>query len=535
MGGVRWIDHQVRRLCGPTQQAEVDDRAEDRHRREGVVRQDHLDPAEPVVHRERDQGEPDEPGEKADRLLRERQGRRRSRQTPEIELHRLQVHDVHERDVGGDGRDHRMLDDLGIAHPGELGDQERRRAHHRRRELAVGRRRDLHRSRLLRREAGALHQRDGERPGGDGVRDRRSGVDAAHRRGDNRGLCGTTAKVAQQRERELDEVVSRPGLLEDRAEQDEQEDHRRRDPQGDPEDPLGLDPVVPHRLAERRALPADRVRQQLGVPEEDVEHEHARDHHEGKPERAVHRGAQHDHPHAGGDEVARPRDPRPHRDVVLEHEEVQAGRGPERGQDPVVPRNRAARTGLEQRKRECGEEHREREVDEPGLVRVDDDVEPGDVGQPERDVRRDVELEQGPDERQPDDETSLPAFGIAAAGIDLRDEIVDAGGVALRLRQGDFLPEPVRTFRPLRRGGREGRSRHVTRTAAPKSASRHPRGAPPATALVRPAPDASIRFEPVRPSDRTDISSPVRNDRDPRGAAHRRPAPAAGYIQPRSL
>ena len=453
-GRIRWIDHEIRRPRGESQQAEVDRCAQDRHRGEREVRNHDLDPPEPVVHPHAEQRDADESREEADHLVRERHRRRWSRQTLEVELHRLEVHDVHERDIGRDGRDQRVLDDLGVAHPGELRDQERRRAHHRRGELAIGRRGDLDRPRLLGGEAGAFHQRDGERTGGDGIRDRRSGVDAAHGGRHDRRLGRPAAEVAEQRERELDEVVARPRLLENRAEQDEQEDHRRRYPEGDPEDPLGLNPVVPHRLSERRSLPADRIGQHLGVSEEDVAHEDAGDDHQREPERPVHRGPQHDHADARGNEVARSRDPGPNRDIVLEHEEIETGSGPERRQDPVVPGDSAAGARLEQRKCERGEKHRERKMDEAGLIGIDDHVEPGDVGQQERNVRRDVELEQRPDERQSDDETSLPAIGIAASGIDLRHQIAYAGRVAARLCQGHSLPEAGRP---------RGRRPHVTR------------------------------------------------------------------------
>ena len=267
---------------------------------------------------------------------------------------------------------------------------------------------------------------------------------------------------------------------------------------------------MPHRLAERRSLPADRIGQHLGVSEEDVAHEDAGDDHQREPERPVHRGSQHDHADAGGDEIARSGDAGPNRDVVLEHEEIQAGSGPERRQDPVVPGDSAARARLEQRKRERGEKHRERKMDEAGLVGIDDHVQPGDVGQQERNVGRDVELEQRPDERQSDDETPLPAVGSTASGIDLRDELVEVGGIALRLRQDDILLEPVRMCTPPRRVGREGPSCPVTRTAAPNSANRHVRGAPPATAFRRQAYRMrSLDTEPVRPPDGADRLSPI--------------------------
>ena len=81
-----------------------------------------------------------------------RSGRRPLRQALKAHLQRFEMNDVDERDVAHQRRHQRMLDDVGVADPGELGDQERRGAHHRRRQLTVRRRRHLDRAGLLRRE-----------------------------------------------------------------------------------------------------------------------------------------------------------------------------------------------------------------------------------------------------------------------------------------------------------------------------------------------------------------------------------------------
>ena len=86
---------------------------------------------------------------------------------------------------------------------------------------------------------------------------------------DHGGLGRAAAHVAEQRERDLDEVVAGAGLLEQRAEQHEQEDVAGRDAERDAEHAFGRQPVVRHRLVQRDAL----VRQHVGHvgPGEDVD------------------------------------------------------------------------------------------------------------------------------------------------------------------------------------------------------------------------------------------------------------------------
>ncbi len=61
-------------------------------------------------------------------------------------------------------------------------------------------------------------------------------------------LAGPPRSCAEQRDGDLDELVAAAGLLQHRAEQHEQEDHRGRHPERNAEDAFGLHPVVPHRL-----------------------------------------------------------------------------------------------------------------------------------------------------------------------------------------------------------------------------------------------------------------------------------------------
>ena len=116
-----------------------------------------------------------------------------------------------------------MLDDLDIGDADEFNHQEGGRAHHRRHDLAVDRRGHLDRAGLFRAEPNLFHKRDGKGAGGHNVRDRRSGNQAGHGRSDHRRFCRAAAECAQSGKGKLDEVVARASLVEDCAEQHEQE------------------------------------------------------------------------------------------------------------------------------------------------------------------------------------------------------------------------------------------------------------------------------------------------------------------------
>ncbi len=92
----------------------------------------------------------------------------------ELQLHRFQVHDVEEGNVGYHRWKEGVFDDFDVGDVDVLHHQKRRRAHHRRRQLTVGGGSDLNRPRFLGRKADPLHQWDGERPRRDGVGDGRT-------------------------------------------------------------------------------------------------------------------------------------------------------------------------------------------------------------------------------------------------------------------------------------------------------------------------------------------------------------------------
>ena len=187
------------------------------------------------------------------------------------------------------------------------------------------------------------------------------------------------------------------------------------------------------RLAERRALPLQHVRQPVGIAEEHVGHEDAADDQQRQAQRAVDR--------------ERPSTIRPTVDVVrsvlvgrparsassaLNSPQVEAAHHAGETKDPVVPRDPVARTRLGQRKGQRGEKQAEGEMELPRSACCrPTEGEAGDFLQPERHRRGDVELEQRPDEGERDDELAGEAGRLPSAGVRCRqrtDRVRPASG-----------------------------------------------------------------------------------------------------------
>ncbi len=151
----------------------------------------------------------------------------------------LQVDHRERGEVVEERRDHRGADDLGVRHVQRLGHDERDRAHDRRHDLPAHARRRLDGAGEHRRIAEALHERDRELADGQHVGDA-GARDRPHQpRRDDRDLGRAALGVADQAEREVVEELDHSGVLEERAEQDEQEDVRRRDQRRDAVDAFG--------------------------------------------------------------------------------------------------------------------------------------------------------------------------------------------------------------------------------------------------------------------------------------------------------
>ena len=347
-------------------------------------------------------------------------------------LQGLEVDDVEQRDIGDDGRQEGVLDDLQIADAGVFGHQEGRRPHHRRGQLAVDRGRHLDGARLFGRKAGALHERDGEDAGRDHIGDGGAGIDAGKARRHHRSLGRAAAQVAQQRKRQLDEIVAGTGLFQHGAEQHEQKDHRGRDAQRHAEHAFELHPEMPQRLAQGSPLPLDGVRQDRGMAEEHVEQEHHRHAQQRQAQRAVYADAENDHADGGNDQIGRGRQPGTLGDGVLEDDQIKAGDDAGEGEQPVVPGYAVARRPAAQRKGEGGEAEGKGQMHHAGFGRIEDEADMDAHGgqraadgilENERQAGGDIELIERPDNGDARDDAALPAARMAPAGIGF-DQIV---------------------------------------------------------------------------------------------------------------
>ncbi len=138
-------------------------------------------------------------------------------------LHGFQMHQIEQCNVGNHGRQKGVLDHLQVGNADIFDHQERGRAHDGRHDLTVDRACHLNGARLFRREAHALHERNGESArrhhiGDGGTRDQ-----AGHHRGQHCRLGRSAAQMTKQREGQLDEEIARARPVQHRAEQHEQE------------------------------------------------------------------------------------------------------------------------------------------------------------------------------------------------------------------------------------------------------------------------------------------------------------------------
>ena len=139
------------------------------------------------------------------------------------------------------GRKQCRLGHLHIGHVDGLGHDEGDRAHDRGHDLTAHARGGLHPTGKGGLVAEALHQRDGELPGGHHVGDPRAGDGTHQRRRHQRHLGRPAGTVTEQTHGKVGEQPYHPGLLEEGAEQNEQEDVGCRHVGGRPVEPLGTE------------------------------------------------------------------------------------------------------------------------------------------------------------------------------------------------------------------------------------------------------------------------------------------------------
>ena len=236
---------------------------------------------------------------------------------------------------------------------------------------------------------------------------------------------------------ELDEVVAGAGLLEQRAEQHEQEDEVGRDAERDAEHAFGGEPEVRGRARQRGAA----MRQQAGQirTEEDIEQRDDGDDRHPRAFGAARGFEQQHHADDGGENVALRRQARTHGDVAIEHDQIQHRTNAGGGQQPVDKRHAVARRRHEGRVRRERQEQREAQVKRARLG-VAEDAEAQDVGQ-----RRGVpELEQRPGDGDRIDQPSGTAARLAPAGIGFGDKLLQ---VDIRRHRVRHPSSPVKNQR----------------------------------------------------------------------------------------
>ena len=195
-----------------------------------------------------------------------------------------------------------------IGHVDRLGHDERDRAHHRRHDLPAHAGRGLDPAGKVGPVAKALHQRNGELPGGDHIGHARA-VDGAHQPGRHHGHLGRPALgVAEQAQRKVGEQRDHSRLFQKRAKQNEQKDVRRRHVGWRAVNALGakakladdlVQPIAPVRQRAWQVLAQQAVQQKGGAHQRQ---RHAHDAARGIKHQCNHQNA---HRHVGAGQFAR--------------------------------------------------------------------------------------------------------------------------------------------------------------------------------------------------------------------------------------
>ena len=261
--------------------------------------------------------------------------------------------EVHHREAGevveqrrNDGDEHQFL----VGHAEQLGHDERRGAHHRRRHLPAAGRGRLDAAGEAGGEAVLLHQRNGERAGGDGVGHGRAGDHPEQARGHDADLRRAAGEAAGDDGREIHEQPSEAGHLRQHAEQNEVEDVGRDDADRDAVDAFGADVDVVDDAD--GAVAAVRQDTRHVAAEQRVEQAGHADDGQQRPHRAARRLHHHDDREHAHHVVLRDRRPDAlDEDVVEEDQEVQRHR--RRGQrERPVDAGDAVPVAAEQRQRQ---------------------------------------------------------------------------------------------------------------------------------------------------------------------------------------
>jgi hypothetical protein len=292
----------------------------------------------------------------------------------------------------------------------ELGDQERRRAEHRRRDDRAQAARGEQPAGGVLLVADLLEHRVRDRA--ERHRRRHAGPrrPAEQERREHDGAAGARRLAAHRREREVEIELSGARELQERAVDREQDDQRRRDVDGDAEDPL--ERHVHHADQAREVVALVRPRRGQERPGERVGDEGERDRRHDPAARAPHRLEDERHEREPERDVPAVGRRVAVGEVVAALDRIDDDRDRERGADPVPPHHAVAKA-LRDRKDEKAQEQHERDVHRPERLRRHDRV-------------RGVEVECRHRERRQANEAAEPAVQLVGCAFFLLDELLGA-------------------------------------------------------------------------------------------------------------
>ena len=245
-------------------------------------------------------------------------------------------------------------------------------------------------------------------------------------------LAGPAAIAPDHGEGEVEEVLAGARLVQERAEQHEQEDEAHRNVDRDAEDRLAAEPLIADQALQRDTLVRDDVRHRLA--EDRIEQKHPGDDHQRDADRAPRRLQQQQDSDAADDRLDGEGEvPAEQRDVVVQQHALAGDQAviaekqierraaaDERERDIVERQAAVAPQPLGHRKQEETEDEPEGEMD-AARRHVDDDAE----AERERQRRGDPELVQRPQRGDAADQGGEPGRHPAAAILELFERFAD--------------------------------------------------------------------------------------------------------------
>ena len=280
-----------------------------------------------------------------------------------------------------EGRHDGRLDDIDVGNADELSHEEGRSAHDRRHELAARRGSRLNGSSEILVVAEFLHHRDGQGARADNVGDGAAG-NCAHEAGRQHGdFRRAAAGPAGDGIGKVDEELAEARRLQVSAEQDEQEDERRRDAERDAEDALCREVEVADELLDRQPAVREDARHVGTGKGVDQEGQHDADHRQADD--AARRLDDEQDAQQTDNEVNARDSARAQHEMLILHHDVGRRRSAENGEQHIEGMHLVARPRLARRVQEVDERQAEAQMDGPLQLRV------------EHAERRRVELEDG--------------------------------------------------------------------------------------------------------------------------------------------